>query len=99
MTVGQVELTQQGHIVKGQSTRIKTRDGKKSERRFRYHGFISGNQVTLIFEDVKGVGFDTGTYVFTIHNDAKKMIGMATFHGKIENKIVSESRTLIKLVS
>jgi hypothetical protein len=27
------------------------------------------------------------------------MIGMATFHGKTENKIVSEPRTLIKAVS
>lgn len=99
VTVGQVELSQQGRIVQGQSTRTKTRDGKKSERKFHYHGFINGNQVTLIFEDAKGVGFDTGTYVFTVQNDAKKMVGMATFHGKKENRIVSEPRIIIKLVS
>ncbi|WP_090365348.1 hypothetical protein [Ferrimonas sediminum] len=96
--VGQIELTQQGRIVKGTSTRTKTRDGKKSERKFHYHGFINGHQATLIFEDAKGVGFDTGTYVFTVQNDAKTMVGMATFHGKAENKIVSEPRTLIKAV-
>lgn len=97
--VGKIELTQQGRIVKGTSTRTKTRDGKNSERKFHYHGFINGHQATLIFEDAKGVGFDTGTYVFTVQNDAKTMIGVATFHGKIENKIVSEPRTLIKAVS
>lgn len=97
--VGKIELTQQGRIVKGTSTRTKTRDGKTSERQFHYHGFINGHQVTLIFEDAKGVGFDTGTYVFTVQNDSKTMVGMATFHGKTENKIVSEPRTLIKVVS
>lgn len=96
---GKIELTQLGCIVKGTSTRTKTRDGKASERKFHYHGFINGHQVTLIFEDAKGVGFDTGTYVFTVQNDGYTMVGMATFHGKIENKIVSEPRTLIKAIS
>ncbi|MBT2311821.1 hypothetical protein [Pseudomonas fluorescens] len=96
---GTIELTQKGRIVKGTSTRTKTRDGKTSERKFHYHGFVNGHQATLIFEDAKGVGFDTGTYVFTVQNDANTMIGMATFHGKLENKIVSEPRTLIKAVS
>ena len=97
--VGQIKLTQQGRIVKGTSTRTKTRDGKKSDRKFHYHGFINGHQVTLIFEDAKGVGFDTGTYVFMVQNDAKTMVGMATFHGKTENKIVSEPRALNKVLS
>ena len=97
--VGKIELIQQGRIVKGTSTRTKTRDGTKSERKFHYHGFINGNQVTLIFEDTKGVGFDTGTYVFLVQNDAQTMVGMASFHGKAENKIVSEPRTLNKVVS
>jgi len=97
--VGKIELTQHGRIVKGTSTRTKTRDGKKSERKFHYHGFINGHQVTMIFEDAKGVGFDTGTYVFTVQNDSNTMVGMATFHGKTENKIVSEPRTLIKVLS
>lgn len=97
--VGRIELTQQGRIVKGTSTRTKNRDGRKSERKFHYHGFINGHQVTLIFEDTVGVDFDTGTYVFTVQNDSKTMVGMATFHGKAENKIVSEPRTLIKVAS
>ncbi|MEQ1149700.1 hypothetical protein ABLT74_06060, partial [Acinetobacter johnsonii] len=43
--VGKIELIQQGRIVKGTSTRTKTRDGTKSERKFHYHGFINGNSV------------------------------------------------------
>lgn len=97
--VGKIELTQQGRIIKGTSTRKKTREGKDSERKFQYRGFIDGHQVTLIFEDKKGVGFDTGTYVFRIQNDGHTMVGMATFHGKRENKIVSEPRTLVKTLS
>lgn len=97
--VGRIELKQQGRLITGTSTRIKTRDGKKSERKFLYRGSICGHQVTLTFEDAQGVGFDTGTYVFTVQNDSKIMIGMATFHGKTENKIVSEPRTLVKAVS
>jgi len=96
---GRIELKQQGRLITGTSIRTKTRDGKKSERKFQYHGSISGHQVTLIFEDAKGAGFDTGTYVFIVQNDSKTMIGMTTFHGKTENKIVSEPRTLIKAVS
>jgi|GEM_PF-3130804 len=96
---GKIELKQQGRLLTGTSTRTKTRDGKNSERKFQYHGSISGHQVTLIFEDAKGVGFDTGTYVFIVQNDSTTMVGMATFHGKTENKIVSEPRILIKVVS
>ncbi|MBH1926214.1 hypothetical protein I5O94_17275 [Serratia ureilytica] len=96
---GKIELKQQGRIITGTSTRQKTRDGKNSDRKFQYHGSISGHQITLIFEDARGVGFDTGTYVFTLLNDSKTMVGMATFHGKAENKIVSEERTLSKAVS
>ncbi len=96
---GTIEFTQQGRTIKGVSTRTKTRDGKKSTRKFNYRGFISGRQITLIFEDAKGEGFDTGTYVFTIQNNAKEMIGMTTFHGKAENKIVSEERLLTKIPS
>ncbi|EOW9213770.1 TPA: hypothetical protein ACN3ZQ_002164 [Vibrio cholerae] len=99
ITVGRITLQQVGSNITGSSIRSKTRDGKKSERKFSYKGTIFGNQVTLVFEDHKGVGFDTGTYVFTVQNDHKSMIGMATFHGKIENKIVSESRTLKKVLS
>ncbi|HHK8230825.1 hypothetical protein [Serratia quinivorans] len=96
---GKIELKQQGRLITGTSSRTKTRDGKNSDRKFKYHGSISGHQVTLIFEDASGMGFDTGTYVFTVLNDSKTMVGMATFHGKTENKIVSESRTLNKAVS
>ncbi|MCU1791196.1 hypothetical protein CUU54_20395 [Pectobacterium polaris] len=94
--VGRLELKQQGCRLRGTSTRTKTRDGKESDRKFNYHGSISGNQITLIFEDARGIGFDTGTYVFTVYNDGKTMVGMSTFHGKAENKIISEPRTLKK---
>ena len=97
--VGRIELEQRGRVITGSSTRTKTRDGKNSVRKFLYHGSINGHQVTLIFEDENGVGFDTGTYVFTVQNDSKTMVGMATFHGKTENRIVSEPRTLTKVVT
>ncbi|WP_229613499.1 hypothetical protein [Vibrio parahaemolyticus] len=98
-TVGRITLNQIGSQITGISIRSKTRDGKRSERKFKYKGTIFGNQVTLVFEDHNGVGFDTGTYVFTVQNDHKTMIGMATFHGKVENRIVSESRTLKRVLS
>jgi hypothetical protein len=97
--VGRIKLNQDGRHISGSSLRSKTREGKKSERKFEYFGVISGNQITLMFEDSIGVGFDTGTYVFTILNDKKIMEGMATFHGKKENKIVSEPRTLSKVLT
>jgi hypothetical protein len=96
---GKIHLKQKGRVITGSSTRTKTRDGKKSERHFKYHGFTCGKQITLTFEDSKGVGFDTGTYVFMVQNDGTTMLGMATFHGKTENKIVSEPRTLTKVVA
>lgn len=96
---GKIHLKQKGRVIIGTSTRTKTRDGKKSERQFKYHGFTCGKQITLTFEDAKGVGFDTGTYVFIVQNDGTTMLGMATFHGKTENKIVSESRTLTKVIA
>jgi len=97
--VGRLELKQTGRSISGSSVRSKTRDGKKSERKFCYKGVLHGHQLTLLFEDEKGVGFDSGTYVFTVHNDSKTMLGMATFHGKQENKIVSEQRKLTKVLS
>jgi hypothetical protein len=96
---GKIILKQKGRVITGSSTRTKTRDGKKSERHFKYRGYTCGKQVTLTFEDVKGVGFDAGTYVFTVQNDGNTMLGMATFHGKAENKIVSEPRALTKVVA
>ncbi len=99
MKEGRLELKQVGRSITGTSVRSKTREGKKSERRFTYRGVIQGNQVTLLFEDAKGVGFDSGTYVFTVQNDAKTMLGMATFHGRKENRIISESRTLTKTIT
>jgi hypothetical protein len=96
---GKIHLKQKGRVITGSSTRTKTRDGKKSERHFKYHGFTCGKQITLTFEDTKGVGFDTGTYVFMVQNDGTTMLGMATFHGKTENKIVSEPRTLTKVMA
>lgn len=96
VTVGRLELKQQGCRLTGTSTRTKTRDGKNSDRKFNYRGSISGCQITLIFEDAQGIGFDTGTYVFTVYNDSKTMVGMSTFHGKTENKIVAEPRILRK---
>lgn len=97
--VGKISLKQKGRIITGSSIRNKTRDGKPSERKFEYKGFTCGRQLTLTFEDAKGNGFDSGTYVFIVLNDSKTMKGMSTFHGKQENKIVSEDRTLIKVVA
>ena len=97
--VGRIDLEQNGRRITETSPRTKTRGGKKSERKFQYLGAISGQQVTLSFEDAQGVGFDTGTYVFIVQSDRKTMVGMATFHGKPENEIVSEPRTLTKVVS
>lgn len=99
LKVGKLELKQRGCRLTGISTRTKTRDGKNSDRKFNYHGSINSNQVTLVFEDARGIGFDTGTYVFTVYNDGTTMMGMATFHGKNENKIISERRTLRKAVA
>lgn len=94
---GKIKLDQKGRKISGESTRSITRDGKQSNREFIYKGSISGNQLTLLFEDKKGLGFDNGTYVFIIQNDGNTMKGMATFHGKMENQIVSESRILKKI--
>jgi hypothetical protein len=97
--VGRLELRQIGRRISGSSARSKRRDGTQSNRRFTYNGCIYGHQVTLQFEDEKGVGFDSGTYVFIVQNDGNTMIGMATFHGKPENQIVSEARTLKKVLA
>lgn len=51
-----------------------------------------------MFEDKKGIGFDTGTYVFIVQNDGNTMVGVATFHGKTENLIVSENRILKRVI-
>ncbi len=97
--VGQIALKQSGRRITGNSVRSKRRDGKKSNRKFEYTGHIDGSQVTLLFEDAGGAGFDTGSYVFIVQNDKLTMNGMATFHGKPENEIVSEPRTLEKVPS
>ena len=97
--IGKITLKQTGHRISGTSVRTKRRDGKKSDRAFNYKGHIYKDQVTLMFEDARGVGFDSGTYVFVVQNDGNTMIGMATFHGKRENQIVSELRTLKKTPS
>ena len=99
VTVGTIELRQSGSVVTGTSIRNKTREGKTSSRKFTYRGTIHDDQVTLLFEDTKGSGFDTGSYVFIVQNDCITMIGNATFHGRTENKIVSETRTLKKVAS
>lgn len=99
IVVGTIDLKQTGHCVTGTATRTQTRGGKQSTRTFQYNGFIRGHQLTMSFDDASGVGFDTGTYVFIVQNDRKTMEGMATFYGKIENKIVSEPRSLVKVVS
>ncbi len=96
-TVGKITLRQAGHRITGNSVRTKTREGKKSDRQFEYKGTIHSDQVTLTFEDLKGKGFDTGCYIFIVLNDGKTMHGIATFHGKSENKIVSEERILEKV--
>ena len=83
----------------GTSQRILTRDGKASDRRFTYTGRIAGEQVTLLFEDQRGRDFDTGTYVFRVQNNCVEMLGMATFHGRRENRIVAEQRVLKKTAS
>ena len=97
VTVGQIEIRQRGRTLTGTSLRSKKRDGTRSNRKFQYTGHIDGQQVTMLFEDQSGVGFDAGSYVFAVQNDGVTMVGMATFHGKTENQIVSESRTLEKV--
>lgn len=96
--VGKIVLEQTGSDVSGHAERLLTRDGQSSSRQFSYKGSIQGRQLTLLFEDKKGVGFDTGAYVFVVHSDGNTMVGMATFHGKKENKIISESRTLRRVI-
>jgi hypothetical protein len=62
-------------------------------------GRIAGEQVTLLFDDKQDRDFDSGTYVFRVSNNCIDMAGMATFHGKPENRIVSEQRFLKKTAS
>ncbi|CAN5511982.1 hypothetical protein BH10PLA1_BH10PLA1_18570 [soil metagenome] len=94
--VGKLTLRQTGARLSGDSFRTETRGGQPSDRRFRYEGQIVGDRVTLLFEDARGKHFDSGTYVFCVHNNYIEMHGMATFHGKPECKIVSEPRILKK---
>jgi hypothetical protein len=94
--VGEITLRQRGNRLDGTGRRLKTRGGQASDRRFSYKGRIAGEQVTLVFEDRQGRDFDTGTYVFRVSNSCVEMSGMATFHGKPENRIVSEQRFLKK---
>ena len=97
--VGSVTFKQMGNRLTGTSRRTQTRDRRKSDRPFRYKGRIAGEQVTLLFEDRRGRDFDTGSYVFRVHNNCVEMRGKATFHGKPENEIVAELRILRKSAS
>ncbi len=97
VTVGSIKLKQSGKRISGQSERRMTRDGKESRRRFSYLGRISGEQLTLTFQDQRGEDFDCGSYIFRVQNDGLEMIGMATFHGRKENRIIAEPRILRKL--
>lgn len=97
--VGSLVLKQFGAELRGTSTRRKNRSGEQIERQFGYRGFIHGQRVVLLFEDQKGSGFDTGSYIFNVQNDGLTMIGKATFHGHAENAIVAESRMLRKVAS
>lgn len=94
--VGLLILKQHGSRLSGTSQRVETRAGAASDRRFVYTGRIVVEQVTLVFEDQRGRDFDTGTYVFRVQNNYVEMVGVATFHGKQENRIVSEQRVLKK---
>lgn len=94
--VGKLTLRQQGSRLHGESFRTETRQGDPSDRRFKYRGQIVGDRLTLLFEDSRGKYFDSGTYVFCVHNDYVVMVGMSTFHGKPEGKIVAERRVLKK---
>jgi hypothetical protein len=96
IVVGQITLQQVGRRITGFGERWQTREGKDSNRKFKYSGRLAGEQLTLIFQDVRGEDFDCGTYVFRVQNSGVEMIGMSTFHGKNENRIVSEERKLRK---
>ena len=98
-TVGKITLMQKGKIVTGTGERKKTRDGNESERKFNYKGRFSGEQLTLIFQDARGEDFDSGSYIFRLQTNGRELIGMATFHGKKENRIVAEKRLLRKAVN
>lgn len=99
IVVGQIELKQSGRRITGNSVRLRRRDGKKSDRKFNYKGHIDNAQVTLLWEDPSGVGFDVGSYVFLVQKDMVEMLGLTTFHDKDRNKIISEPRTLRKVPS
>jgi hypothetical protein len=96
VAVGQIELEQWGHHINGTGERRLSREGKPSDRKFSYTGRFAGEQLTLIFQDTRGPDFDCGTYVFRVMNSGIEMVGKATFHGKNENKVVSEDRLLRK---
>ncbi len=96
---GLLTLRQQGSRLAGTSQRIETRQGTASDRRSTYAGRIAGEQVTLLFQDQRGLDFDSGAYVFRVQNNCVEMVGVATFHGKPENAIVSERRVLKKTAS
>ena len=95
---GEIIIKQRGSSITAESHREKTRSGSRNDRKFRYKGHIHKDQMTLVFEDVSGKGFDCGTYVFIVQNNKIEMEGMATFHGKQENEIVSERRYLKKSI-
>jgi hypothetical protein len=92
MECGKLTLRQEGRHLTGDSMRTETRQGLPSDRRFVYRGQIVGNRVDLLFEDARGKNFDSGSYIFCVHNDYVIMEGFATFHGKPEGRIVSEKR-------
>ena len=97
--VGSIDLKQTGRYLTGSSIRNKTRDGKAAKRGFKYKGHIYGNRIVLSFEDARGIEFDSGANIYIVQNDGNEMDGMATFNGKVENKIVSEPRKLRKTPS
>ncbi|HEX8342387.1 MAG TPA: hypothetical protein VF624_15900 [Tepidisphaeraceae bacterium] len=97
--IGELTLRQTGSRVSGSGRRFLTREGRPCDRRFSYMGRIAGEQVTLLFDDKQDRDFDSGTYVFRVSNNCIDMAGMATFHGKPENRIVSEQRFLKKTAS
>jgi hypothetical protein len=99
MEVGKIELIQHGTRVTGSGERRLTRDGQDSNRSFIYNGRFVGEQLTLIFQDKRGKDFDCGAYVFRLQNNGLELVGMATFHGKKENRVISESRVLRKKLS
>jgi len=86
-SIGEVRFKQRGNLIEADIKAFRSRNGRKTTKKFKLNGKLIAGQLAFIYEDTKLRGYVVGAGVLKLSGNSNALIGKITYFHQDKNSL------------